>query len=184
MTREIDLVSYLPPFLAAFKEIAVTLEAENPEFVLVWNASERVLKNEFIETSDEYGISRFEKLTGILPDPESDLEARRSAVMVKWLSKLPYTYRMLLKQLEVICGEDFSVTKRIDEEYFLRVVTHLRDFGKTAEVKRLLDEMIPANITADYYNSVTFKSEKNPALYAGVKACGKHKRVVVNVSRY
>ena len=41
MTREVDLVSYLPPFLAEFKEIAVTLEAENPEFVLVWNAAER-----------------------------------------------------------------------------------------------------------------------------------------------
>ena len=45
MTREVDLVSYLPPFLAEFKEIAVTLEAENPEFVLVWNAAERVLYN-------------------------------------------------------------------------------------------------------------------------------------------
>ena len=104
--------------------------------------------------------------------------------MVKWLSKLPYTYRMLLKQLEVICGEDFSVTKRLDEEYFLRVVTHLRDFGKTAEVKRLLDEMIPANITADYYNSVTFKSEKYPVLHTGIKACGKHKKVVVNIRRF
>lgn len=61
MTREVDLVSYLPPFLAEFKEIAVTLKAENPEFVLVWNAAERVLQNEFIETADEYGISRFEK---------------------------------------------------------------------------------------------------------------------------
>ena len=68
MTREVDLVSYLPPFLAEFKEIAITLEAENPEFVLVWNAAERVLSNEFIETADEYGISRFEKILKILPD--------------------------------------------------------------------------------------------------------------------
>ena len=54
MIREIDLVSYLPPFIAGFKEISATLEAENPEFLLVWRAADQVLKNEFIETSDEY----------------------------------------------------------------------------------------------------------------------------------
>ncbi len=182
--KEINLLSYLPPFLREYDETKTALDAENPEFKLLWEQSARVLDESFILTANEYGIGRFEKLTGILPDPESDLEARRSAVMVKWISKLPYTYRMLLKQLEVICGEDFSVTKRLDEEYFLRVVTHLRDFGKTAEVKRLLDEMIPANITADYYNSVTFKSEKYPFLYTGIKACGKHKKVVVNIRRF
>ena len=91
MTREIDLVSYLPPFLAEFKEIAVTLEAENPEFVLVWNAAERVLKNEFIETADEYGISRFEKLLHIFPSTEDTLESRRARVQIRWFSSIPYT---------------------------------------------------------------------------------------------
>ena len=55
MTKEVDLVSYLPPYLAEFKEISVALEAENPEFVIVWNAADRVLYNEFIATADEYG---------------------------------------------------------------------------------------------------------------------------------
>ena len=56
MTREIDLVSYLPPFLAEFKEIAVTLEAENPEFVLVWNAAERVLKMNLLKRLTNTGF--------------------------------------------------------------------------------------------------------------------------------
>ena len=51
VAREVDLLSYLPPFMAEFKEIAVTLDAENPEFVLVWKAADRVLQNEFIETA-------------------------------------------------------------------------------------------------------------------------------------
>lgn len=184
MTRAVDLVSYLPPFLAEFKEISVALEAENLEFVLVWNATERVLKNEFIETADEYGIKRFEKLLGILPDADSDLEARRSVIKARWLSKLPYTYKMLLKQLEIICGEDFSVKTSFETDYFLRVVTHLRDYGKTTEVKKLLDEMIPANMRFDYYNSITFKSDKNPALYTGARLYGKHRKITVAVSRY
>lgn len=44
VAREVDLLSYLPPFMAEFKEIAVTLDAENPEFVLVWKAADRVCK--------------------------------------------------------------------------------------------------------------------------------------------
>ncbi len=182
--ENIDLLSYLPNFLKEYDELKAALDAENPEFKLIWEQSARALNNSFIDAADEYGIGRFEKLTGILPDRDSGLEARRDAVKVKWLSKLPYAYRMLLKQLEVICGNDFSVTRKFENEYFLRVVTHLRDFGRTAEVKKLLAEMIPANITADYYNSVTFKAEKEPVLFAGIKACGKHKKITVHVSRF
>lgn len=182
--KEIDLLSYLPPFLREYEETKAALNAENPEFKLLWEQAGKALDSSFIDRADEYGIKRFEKLLGILPDADSDLEARRSVVKAKWLSKLPYTYRMLLKQLEIICGEDFSVTKRFETDYFLRVVTHLRDYGKSLEVKKLLDEMIPANMRLDYYNSVTFKSDKNPVLYTGVKVCGKHKRVKAAVNKY
>ena len=78
MIREVDLVSYLPPFMAEFKEIMATLEAENPEFVLVWEAADRVLQNEFIETSDEYGISRWERILGVFP--KTNRYARKSPV--------------------------------------------------------------------------------------------------------
>ena len=54
MIRNVDLVSYLPPIMAEFQEYRVTLEAENPEFVIIWNATDQVLQNEFIATADEY----------------------------------------------------------------------------------------------------------------------------------
>ena len=38
MIREVDLVSYLPPFLAEYRELKAALEAEDPEFALVWRA--------------------------------------------------------------------------------------------------------------------------------------------------
>ena len=84
MVREVDLVSYLPPFLADFKEIRLTLEAENPEFVLLWKASDQVLQNELIATADEFGISRFEKLLGIFPETGDSLEVRRTRVQNRW----------------------------------------------------------------------------------------------------
>ena len=47
MIRNVDLVSYLPPIMAEFQEYRATLEAENPEFVIIWNATDQVLQNEF-----------------------------------------------------------------------------------------------------------------------------------------
>lgn len=35
MIREVDLVSYLPPFMQTYKEPVAALEAENPEFQIV-----------------------------------------------------------------------------------------------------------------------------------------------------
>lgn len=41
MIREVDLVSYLPPYLQEYnQETVAALEAENPEFRLIWEASD------------------------------------------------------------------------------------------------------------------------------------------------
>ncbi len=163
MTENVDLVAYLPPFLKEFKEIAVALEAENPEFILVWNATERVLSNEFIETADEYGISRFEKLLNVFPSKEDTLESRRARVQARWISTIPYTLKMLTEKLITLCGDsDFEI---VEEYAFYRVVikTHLELFGQVEELNNLLGYMLPANIVVlsenkirrEYGNSVS-----------------------------
>lgn len=155
MIREIDLVSYLPPFIAGFKEISATLEAENPEFLLVWRAADQVLKNEFIETSDEYGISRFEKMLNILPSWEDTLESRRARVRSQWINVLPYTVRMLLQKLQIICGStDFVLKTDFEKSYTLILQTNLEQFGSVEEVENTLGTMVPCNIRTVSRNSI------------------------------
>lgn len=152
MTREVDLVSYLPPFVAEFKEINVALDAENPEFVLVWKAADRVLKNEFIETADEYGISRFEKILNILPSREDTLESRRARVQARWISTIPYTLKILIEKMVTLCGDsDFTITKDYSN-YRIEVETSLALFGQVEELERLIEGMIPCNMVVDSRN--------------------------------
>ena len=99
MLRQADLLSYLPFFMQEYKEIAVALNAENPEFDLLLKDATDVLDNEYITTADEKGIKRFEKLLGILPEEDDTLESRRAKVLVLWFVSLPYTMRMLIKRL-------------------------------------------------------------------------------------
>lgn len=110
MIREVDLVSYLPQFMQAYKEPVAALEAENPEFVSIWKAVDRILYNHFISTADEYGISRYEKMIGISPAVGESLESRRSTVQSRWMNNKVYTLKALIDYLNANCGEgNYSV---------------------------------------------------------------------------
>jgi hypothetical protein len=161
MIREVDLVSYLPPFIADFKETSETLEAENPEFKIVWEAANRVLYNEFIATADEYGISRFEKILNILPSKEDTLESRRARVQTRWFTIIPYTMKSLISKMISLCGEnDFSITKEFDS-YRIIVETAFELFGQVEELENLLETMIPCNIVVEAYNRITSTAGSN-----------------------
>lgn len=158
MIREVDLVSYLPPFMAGYKEIDVALEAENPEFVFVWKAADCVLKNEYIETADEYGISRLENVLKILPSKEDTIESRRSRVQARWSSTIPYTERMLIEKLTVLCGgNNFTLTKKYDC-YTIEIEVSLELFGQVAELERMIEGMIPCNMVVSIQNKIAMEA--------------------------
>ena len=145
-----NLTEYLPPFLADYEELNEALSAETPELEAAWEAVERVLKNAFVAAADEYGISRFEKLLRIYPEPQDTLESRRSRVMARWFSELPYTERTLINKLNSLCGErNFSLDT---SDYTVSVATSLGLFGQLAELERTLEEMLPANMNAVCHN--------------------------------
>lgn len=166
MIREVDLVSYLPPFVADFKEIAVTLEAENPEFKIIWDAANQVLYNEFIATADEYGISRFEAILKILPSKEDTLESRRARVQARWFNAIPYTMKALISKLIALCGDNnFTITKQFDF-YRLELETHLELYGQVDELEYIINTMLPCNIVVVSDNKIIC-DVKGLAAFAG-----------------
>lgn len=166
MIREVDLVSYLPPFMADFKEVAVTLEAENPEFKIIWDAANQVLYNEFIATADEYGISRFEAILKILPSKEDTLESRRARVQARWFNAIPYTIKALISKLIALCGDNnFTITKQFDF-YRLELETHLELYGQVDELEYIINTMLPCNIVVISDNKIIC-DVKGLAAFAG-----------------
>ena len=159
MIREVDLISYLPAFMADYKEIDAALTAENPEFILVWKAADRVLQNEFIATADEYGISRFEKMLKILPFREDTLESRRARVQSRWFTTLPYTWRIFIQKLIALCGENnFIITKQFDF-YRIDLEVRLELFGQLEELERLTETMLPCNMVVGIKNELSYDIE-------------------------
>lgn len=169
MIREVDLVTYLPSFMQKYQEPVAALEAENPEFAIAWDGAHRILYNHFISTADEYGIRRFEKMLGISPAEEDTLESRRSRVQSKWFSKLPYTLRILLQKLTVLCGgTGFKVTEYFEEGYTLTLETGLELYGQVEELSDILDTLLPCNMTASVRNTLSGQVTGNIYTFGGV----------------
>lgn len=170
MTRDVNLVSYLPPFISEYREINTALTAQEPEFCLVWKAADRVLYNEFIATADENGISRFERLLKILPSGMDTLESRRARVQSRWFMALPYTWRMFLKKLAVLCGDNnFAVTKQFDC-YRIHLDVTLELFGQTEELRRIIESMIPCNMVVMSENRISCEAAGFAGAAGGVCA--------------
>lgn len=167
MIRETDLVSYLPPFMRDFKEVTGALEAENPEFLLVWKAADKALSNEFIETADEYGLSRFEKILNILPSKEDTIESRRARIQARWFNTVPGTVKGLIAKLHMLCGSCDLIIKRDFINYLLEIEIESDGvfFGQPEEVKNIVETMIPCNMkynncfSSDIPLALTFERE-------------------------
>lgn len=155
MIREVDLVSYLPEFMQKYKEPVAALKAEDPEFAVVWSGVDRILYNHFISTADENGISRFEKLLNISPSDEDTLESRRSRCQSKWFMRIPYTLRVLLQKLTVLCGDmDFALTHDFATGYTLTLETNLELYGQVEELEHIIDDIVPCNIVTSTSNHI------------------------------
>lgn len=146
MIRDVDLVSYLPSFMQAYKEPVAALETENPEFQTIWKAVDQVFYNRFISTANEYGISRFEKMLNIYPASGDTLEARRKRIQVRWLNTSPYTMDSLKDSLFKLYGKNYSVSDNFNEGYVLMVTLYFLPECEDTEVNDILERMVPQNI--------------------------------------
>lgn len=160
MIRDVDFVDYyLPPFMQKYEEPVAALNAEEPEFVIVWKAVDRILYNHFVSTADEYGISRFEKMLSIYPDITDTLEKRRLRVQNRWFNSIPYTIKALLEKLKTLLGEryHFSVKSDFSHGYELILTVYSIDDSRSGEIDYLLSTMVPMNIvTGTVYESQHF----------------------------
>lgn len=146
MIRDVDLVSYMPEFMQSYIEPVAALETENPEFQMIWKAADRCLRNRFISTADEYGISRFEKMLDIHSAPEDTLEARRKRVQVRWLNTAPYTMESLKDSLFKLYGKNYAVSDNFNEGYILTVTLYFLPECEDTEINDMLERMVPQNI--------------------------------------
>ncbi len=152
MAKKVDLMSYWMPLLRDFKDFKEIAIAEESEIVLILEEIEKILKDRFIETAGEYGISRYEKILKILTQDE-DLETRRMRVKAKWNDKVPYTERELIARLKSFCGENYTFDKDY-ANYRFNIGTQLETKGSFNLLCEMIMKIRPCNMVVGIDNSV------------------------------
>lgn len=171
MIRDVNLIEHLPLFVQDYKEIKQIMNTENPEFQLVENESEVIKNNQFIETCNLIGISKFEKLLKINPLSDDTLQSRISRVLTRWNDVVPYTYRAFIQKMIILCdGLNFTVNRNFTE-YKMEIITHLEMPGQVDELQNLLGYMIPANLEITSSNEIYCSSIGKNILASGMAFC-------------
>lgn len=140
------LIEYLPPYLQNYSELRAITDTEQPEIELVNKAIDLVLSESFVESLDEYGCERWEKMLKIAIKPTDTLEIRRFQILSKMLQDLPYTIRRLHEVLARLCGDKYYNVILNHNEYFLQIWIEVESHEKREIVIDTVKRMIPANL--------------------------------------
>lgn len=166
MIRDVSLEQYLPGYLKTYREIMETLRAENPEFHLFWRCANQAFENAFIDTADEYGIGRLEKMLGILPMDTDTLEIRRLRVKLRWNNTIPYTLRALKNKLAELVGDTgYLVDASELDRYKIGIDIINQEDELCLMVLDILYAWIPANMDLVYRSVRNYFGRRD--IYAG-----------------
>lgn len=130
------LMDYLPPVLREIREFQIINQANEPELSRAWDALALVMKNQFLDSADAQGVSRWEKELKILPKDTDTLEVRKARIKAMWNLRLPYTFPWLKQWLTGICGptgHEESVT-----DYTINIQL---DYNALPDAQSLTDEI-------------------------------------------
>lgn len=146
MNRDnIDILDYLPDVIKDVTEYQEIANAENPTINTLWENHRKTFNNQFINTLDEQGCARWEKMLDMTPKGTATVEDRRLAILARINASLPYTYRQLENFLRNICADDYTLALD-NANYKLTVLLNLSRQNQFDEVTHLLSRVIPANI--------------------------------------
>lgn len=143
------MIDCLPEWLREFREIKILCEKYQLQMDEVWNAVESLWNNNFIQSLDEHGCDRWEKLLKLKNNGMYTLQDRRNNIAGRLAEQRPYTFKKLCMILDALCGKDGYTIKLSPDKYTIKIKVMLTSKNMLNDVKALLDRMIPANLVVD-----------------------------------
>lgn len=142
------LISYLPPVLQEVADFQAINEASEPELALAWDALYRVTRNQFLDTADEWGVSRWEQELAIHPKGTDTIAVRKARIKLMWNRERPYTVPWLKNWLRGLYGSQGYEVAVVGYSIHIQLdYTLLPNAARiAAEILELLLAVRPANM--------------------------------------
>lgn len=163
LTRDIDLNRLLPAVTDKSKDIISVMDAENIEFNALWLALCDILKNGFISTAADYGLTQWESILDIVPKVDDSLDDRRFRILTYLKGNRPYTYEKLCEMLDELCGADGYKLDLDTNAYSIVVKVNLGVKSQRDSVAELMERIVPKNllltVTLNYNRHIDLKAK-------------------------
>jgi hypothetical protein len=167
---ERKLSDYLPYAVRDFEEYQGITTGEQPEFELAWDSEQEVFDNQFIDTAQDYGLGRWEKMLNIFPKGTDTLDTRRARIKSQLNNFVPYTFRVLAQMITAIAnGEPFELSLE-PGSYYLTITAHWGVSGQIEGLEYLINNVVPCNIAISSENKLTCSAEGLIPIACGVCA--------------
>lgn len=121
-------------------------EAVDKQMAKVRTETDRLDEDNFFENMSESRVERWEKMLPLTPRTTDTLEERRFAVHAKVIDKLPYSYRVILRELRAL-AEDAEMETGYDEYGATATIRiGLASESKITDVAAMLDKKLPLDV--------------------------------------
>ena len=144
--RVVAIEEYWPPVIKNLVEFQQIAAAENPEFNKLYGCVRRILKESYVKDASNYGVERWEKILGIVPNLTDTLDARKIRILTYLNLKLPYTWRILENMILAFVGENNFTMKYINDSSLLEVLIRTDDDSQHETILTLLQNVVPLNV--------------------------------------
>lgn len=152
------LIEYLPRFMQNFSELKELLRVVNIETDNINIQIQKILDEAFIEDCTEYGLRKYENFLHIIPADGESLETRKIRVRMRWYDYSPYTFRVLVNKLNMICGvNNYDLIADL-ENYNFKVMTELGTYGTIDELAYMFESILPENIFYESVNTLNIET--------------------------
>ena len=143
------LIRHLPEFMREFDEFSRIMDTGASELDIVQKATRRVLDNAFLAYADDSsnGLSRWERIFGIISNPQQSFDDRRHEILFRVASHLPYTETSIRSVLAKWLGIDVFMSFDVNVRDFL-VELWLQPslMARVDEIEAFVRHRIPANM--------------------------------------
>ncbi|MDU1174727.1 putative phage tail protein [Peptostreptococcus anaerobius] len=166
-----DCLAYIPPVYSDILEFKALAKCFNLELERTGTRLEEVENNFFIDSLNEYGCERWEKMLDIKTNYSNSVEDRRFAIKAKLLGLRPYTYERLKYFLINLIGEHNFILEMDYSKNHLTCKLNLGVKARMDSVKDLIEKTVPLNISTEVvllYNTHKMLASKTH------KELGKH----------
>ena len=157
------LKKYLPEFISSIKEFQQIDATVSTEIDELREKLYQLQQNQFIETADDEGLSRYEKMLSI-PYSE-DVTTRRFNILNKYNSTIPFTMMWLTNALNTTLGKGNFLLDMNCNSYTLTISVVSSKEHLIASLYEDLRKKIPCNLVLNITTLEPIEANKYMGIY-------------------